>query len=243
MTMKKKIATLLSITTVFIITNLYIPPNTEAAQNNGTSIDMKAHSLTGIKKITNENINGVILGDSIAVSQGAKNSLTNGWDSNLNTLLGNKYSNKILWSNKASSGTLVDYCLLRAQEIDNTTDVVFICVGRNDRNYYTANQFSLKYKQLIRLIQRNAPNADIFCIIEPPMVSSDDSLFMGIKAAIVFVSNNMGVNLLDVWSAFPTNQTALASLLSDGLHPNVAGYMQMSNYIYNRLISMIKSTQ
>ncbi|WP_092333547.1 SGNH/GDSL hydrolase family protein [Desulfosporosinus hippei] len=200
---------------------------------------IKAQPLTGISKIKNGTVKAVILGESIAVSQGASDPLTTGWNSNLEKSLLNKYSNKIEWDNKASAGELVDYCLKRATEIESTTDAVFICSGRIDRNFETPEQFSNKYTQLIYDIKSKAPGADIFCIVEPPMVSTDESLFLGIRAVIINVSAATESNVLDVWSAFPEDQVGLNQLLMDGLHPNDDGYKLMSDYIYNRLVLII----
>jgi len=242
--MKKKILCLLSATLVFAMASLSIPKTVQAAQKTVFNSSVKkANTLTGIRKLKKGTVNAVILGDSIAVSQAASNPLTNGWNSNLNTSLFKKYSNNIVWDNKASSGTLVDYCLERAPEIESTTDVVFICVGRNDRNVYTPDQFSKKYSQLIRVIKRKAPKADIFCIVEPPMVSLDESLFLGIRTAIKNVSTKTEVNLLDVWNGFPRDQVNLGALLSDGLHPNTKGYKLMANYMYNRLVRVINEVK
>jgi len=242
--MKKVIMYLLSATLVFTMASLGIPETVQAAQRTViTEKVIKANTLTGIRKLKRGTVNAVILGDSIAVSQGASYPLTTGWNSELNTSLLEKYSNNIVWDNKASSGTLVDYCLERATEIESTTDAVFICVGRNDRNVYTPYQFSKKYSLLIRVIKRKAPNADIFCIVEPPMVSSDESLFLGIRTAIRDVSAKTEVNLLNVWSAFPKDQVTLGVLLSDGLHPNEKGYKLMSTYMYNRLVMVINTVK
>lgn len=225
---------------------LGIPGLVEAAQ--GTVITesvAKTHPIKGkgIRKLKSGTVNAVILGDSIAVSQGAFKPYKTGWDSYLNKALAKKYSNKIVWDNKALSGTLVDYCLERATEIESTTDVVIICVGRNDRNVYTPYQFSKKYTQLIRVIKRQAPKADILCVVEPPMVSQDESLFRGIRTAIKNVAAKTGVNLLDVWSAFPKDQVALDAVLSDGLHPNKKGYKIMSDYMYTRLVKVINTVK
>lgn len=199
----------------------------------------KEHTLTGISKLKNETVNAVILGDSIAVSQGASDPLTTGWNSELKTSLFNKYSNNIEWDNKASSGHLIDYSLQRSAEISSTTDAVFICSGRIDRNFDTPERFGEKYTQLIYAIKSRAPDADIFCIVEPPMVSSDESLFLGIRTAISDVSANTGSNLLDVWSAFPQDKITLGKYLIDGLHPNDKGYKLMSDYIYKQLVTVI----
>ena len=224
------------------MTSLGIPETVQAAQKTViTARVTKDNSLTGIRKLKRGKVNAVILGDSIAVSQGISKHQTSGWNSDLKTSLSKKYSHNIVWDNKASSGTLVDYCLERATEIESTTDAVFICVGRNDRNVYTPEQFSKKYTQLIRVIKRKAPNADIFCIVEPPMLSLDESLFLGIRRAIINVSDKTGSNLLDVWMAFPKNKDTLGELLPDGLHPNKKGYKLMSNYMYDRLVKVINS--
>ncbi|TGE38328.1 SGNH/GDSL hydrolase family protein [Desulfosporosinus fructosivorans] len=201
------------------------------------------HVLTGISKLKSGTVNAVILGDSIAVSQGASNPLTTGWNSDLETSLFNKYSNKIVWDNKASAGTTIDSCLKRATEIVSTTDAVFICAGRIDRIIDTPDQFSKKYIQLINDIKSKAPNADIFCIVEPPMVSLDESLFLGIRTAIINASVKTGSNLLDVWSAFPQDEVTLGAFLMDGLHPNDAGYYLMSDFMYKRLVTVINAVE
>jgi len=241
--MKKIIRYILSATLVFAIASLGLPEIVHAAEKTvNTASIAKVHTSTGIRKLKRDTVNAVILGDSIAVSQGASNPLSTGWTKDLKRSLVKKYSNNIVWDNKASSGVLVDYCLTRAAEIENTTDVVFICVGRNDRNFYKPNQFSKKYTKLIHIIKSKAPNADIFCIVEPPMVSLDESLFMGIRTAIINVSTKTGSNLIDLWSSFPKKKVRLGALLSDGLHPNDKGYKLMSDYIYNRLVRVISTT-
>lgn len=240
--MKKIISYLLSAILVFTAVDIGIPEGVQAAQQAvTTSAVAKVKPLTGLKKLKKEKVRAVILGDSIAVSQGASNPLKTGWTKDLRRSLIKTYSNNIVWDNKASSGTLVDYCITRAKEIESTTDVVFICVGRNDRNFYTPSQFSKKYAQLIRIIKRKAPDADIFCIVEPPMVSLDESLFLGIRKAIINVSAKTGVNLLDVWSTYPKDLVKLDTLLQDGLHPNDKGYKLMSDYMYKQLDKLIKT--
>ncbi|TGE37027.1 SGNH/GDSL hydrolase family protein [Desulfosporosinus fructosivorans] len=239
---KKIIIYLLSATLAFTLVSLGIPETVTAAEQPViTAAVTKANPLTGIKKLEKAKVSAVILGDSIAVSQGVSNPLKNGWTKELKTSLFKKYSNNIVWDNKASSGTTIDYCLQRATEIKSTTDAVFICVGRNDRNIYTPKQFSKKYAQLIRVIKRKAPDADIFCIVEPPMVSEDESLFLGIRTAIMEVSDKTESNLLDLWSIFPREQITLDGLLSDGLHPNTRGYKLISNYMYKRLVRVINA--
>jgi len=74
-------------------------------------------------------------------------------------------------------------------------------------------------------------------------VSQDESLFFGIRKAIINVSDKTGVNLLDVWSVFPKNQVTLGKLMSDGLHPNDAGYKQMSDYINRKLVKVINKVE
>jgi len=129
--MKKIIMYLLSAILVFAFA---FPSILETVHATRKAVDIapvaKVHTLTGISKLKSGTVNAVILGESIAVSRGASDPLTTGWDSNLKTSLFNKYSNNIVWDNKASSGKTIDYCLERATEIISTTDAVFICAGR-----------------------------------------------------------------------------------------------------------------
>ncbi|SHI77578.1 SGNH/GDSL hydrolase family protein [Desulfosporosinus lacus] len=241
--MKKIIMYVLSATLVFTTLSFGISETVQAAERAvSTATVAKVQTLKGIRKLKNDRVKAVILGDSIAVSQGATDPIKNGWYKDLRRSLYKTYSNNIVWDNKALSGVLIDYCLTRATEIESSTDVVFICIGRNDRNFYTPSQFSRKYTQLIRIIKSKAPKADIFCIVEPPMVSLDESSFMGIRTAIINVSAKTGSNLLDVWSAFPKDLVDLDALMKDGLHPNDKGYKLMSNYMYDRLVKVIKTT-
>jgi len=240
--MKKFAVYLLSVTLVIAMANLCIPETAQAAQEIETPAAVSNdHILTGIRKLKEERVKAVILGDSIALSQGASNPLLNGWSKDLKKDLYSNYSNNIVWDNKALSGSLIDYCLMRATEITSSTDVVFICVGRNDRNFYEMYEFKEKYQQLINIIKGNAPDADIFCIVEPPMVSSDEHAFMGIRTAIINAATNTGSNLLDVWSVFPRDAVALDPLLTDRLHPNNDGYRLMADYMYNILAKEINA--
>ncbi|WP_088189432.1 SGNH/GDSL hydrolase family protein [Desulfosporosinus sp. FKA] len=207
-----------------------------------TAVTVTKHQpLKGISKLKNGTINAVILGDSISVSQGASDPSVTGWNSDLNKSLFDTFGHKIVWDNKGSSGKLIDYALNKAKEISSSTDAVFICLGRIDRNFSTPEQFSEKYTELITIIKSRAPNADIFCIVEPPMISLDESKFAGIRSTIIDVSAKTGSNLLDVWSAFPKDHHSLSELLEDVLHPNDKGNKLMSNFIYQRLVTVINN--
>ncbi|ODA38870.1 SGNH/GDSL hydrolase family protein [Desulfosporosinus sp. BG] len=240
--MKKKSVFLLLAILFFALAGFGIRQKFQASQKTiPATIVAKVQTLTGISKIKSGSVNAVILGESIAVSQGASNPATTSWNSDLNTALYAKYSNKIVWDNKASAGKLIDYSLERAKEITSNTDAVFIFTGRIDRNFSTPEQFSKKYIQLINEIKSKAPKADIFCIVEPPMISPDESKFLGIRKTIMDVAAKNSVNLIDVWSAFPQDPVTLHRLLEDVLHPNDNGNKLMADYIYSYLVTVINT--
>lgn len=208
-----------------------------------TTIAMTIDDPYNISKIKTGVVNAVILGDSISVSQGASDPKSTGWNIDLGTKLHQKHFGYINWINLGRSGITIDYCLEKAEEITSDVDVVFICVGRNDRNIYTPDQFDEKYSLLIKNIKAINPNIEIYLIIEPPMVSLDDSVFNGIRETIFKVANKTDCITVDVWSAFPEDQVKLGLLLSDGLHPNDDGYIVMSDYISNILGGMIENNK
>lgn len=241
MIVKKSISIVLAILT-FVLAGLCIRETVLRQKTVPANTVTEIQPLQGISKLKSGTVKAVILGDSISVNQGASNPSTTGWNVDLNNSLFNKYANRIEWENKGSSGKLIDYCLERAVEITGTTDAVFICSGRIDRNFDTPEQFREKYTALITIIKEKAPNADIFCIVEPPsLISVDEYKFWDIRTAIIDVSAKTGSYLLDVYSAFPQEEVALSAFLADELHPNDKGNKLMSDYIADRLAAVISS--
>lgn len=241
MIVKKSIYLILAIL-VFVLAGLCIRETVLRQKAVPTNTVTKVQPLKGISKLKSGTVKAVILGDSISVSQGASNPSTTGWNAVLNNSLFDKYGNKIEWDNKGASGKLIDYCLERAAEITDTAEAVFICSGRIDRNFDTPEQFREKYTKLITIIKEKAPNADIFCIVEPPsLISVDEYKFWDIRTAIIDISAKTDSYLLDVYSAFPQEEATLSPLLADELHLNDKGNKLMSDYIAKRLAAVINS--
>lgn len=198
-------------------------------------------AIHGIKKIKSDVIKAVVLGDSIALSARATNPSTTGWTADLDSQLKNAFPvGKIQWTILGLNGSGVDYALKRSFELAKDTDVVYICTGRNDAKGYQYAAFKSKYTELITNIKKTAPYADIICIIEPPMVSGDDTMFYATRNAILDSVQETHVLSADTWAKFPKGNSELGPFLYDGLHPNDSGYQIISKCIFDAMQINIK---
>ncbi|WP_434511962.1 SGNH/GDSL hydrolase family protein [Desulfitobacterium sp. AusDCA] len=195
----------------------------------------------GMKKIKTGVIKAVVLGDSIALSARATNPSTTGWTADLDSEIRNVFPvGKIQWTMLGLNGSGIDYALKRSSELTKDTDVVYICTGRNDAQGYLYAAFKKKYTELITTIKKTAPHADIICIIEPPMVSADDTTFTATRKAILASVQETRVLVVDTWAQFPKDNKQLGTFLYDGLHPNDSGYQIISKCIFDTMRNNIE---
>lgn len=109
-----------------------------------------------VKKLNSgEAINAVIIGDGIARSCGCSSSNFT-WHYKLTEKIKQVTPNDTInWHIKAVSGSNVQAGILQLKEIPKDTDIVFICSGRNDVQYLSAQDFKNSYDNLIKHIKSN----------------------------------------------------------------------------------------
>ena len=116
--------------------------------------------------------------------------------------------------------------------------VVFIC-GINDIGRgYTKEEIVANYEAMINAIREKNPECEFLLVSVLPTTSA---FYAGQQAKINllnmaykrFASKTPGVTYVDVYSSFTpqTGEYAYPELLSDGLHPNQAGYEKMAEII------------
>lgn len=135
--------------------------------------------------------------------------------------------------------TTVD-CRARIDELASRdySMVVFIC-GINDIGRgYTKEEIVSNYDAMIQAVRDKNPDCEFLIVSVLPTTSA---FFAGQQAKINllnmaikrYASKTSGVTYVDVYSSFTprTGEYAYPELLSDGLHPNAAGYAKMAEIL------------
>lgn len=135
-------------------------------------------------------------------------------------------------------------CRARIDELANRQYrmVVFI-IGINDIGRgYTKEEIVANVDAMIQAVKANHPECEFLIVSVLPTTSA---FYAGQQAKINllnmaykrYASKTSGVTFVDVYSSFTpkTGEYAYPELLSDGLHPNQAGYAVMADILKNYL--------
>ena len=176
---------------------------------------------SGYQKLADhENINLLVVGDSISEGVGASDkSLT--FANRLRVWLQDQYGCKVNLNNQALSGTASTYGYARTKLLDDQIpyDLIVICYGHND----SEQNFALYYEALLRALHTKYPHASLVAVAEHTQrdTSNNPSNKMRI---IENLCSHYGADIADIAMAFNANRGS--SLISvDGLHPNNEGHL------------------
>jgi len=131
-------------------------------------------------------------------------------------------------------------CLARIDELASRqySKVVFIC-GINDIGRgRTSEEIVANFDGMIQAIRAKNPECEFIFVSVLPTTSAfyrgqQDKIVNLNKAYEDYAAKNDGVTFVDVYSSFTSaaGEYAYAELLSDGLHPNQAGYAKMAEIL------------
>lgn len=178
-------------------------------------------------KYTKKDINILIIGDSIAQSDG-RNSEEGYWHCILQKSLKNDYCINANINLITKNGSKVSWGLEQYNMQVNTMsdyDVVFICFGQNDQ-YNNLETFRSNYSELIESIRQHNPDAKIYGIIESS-IRTDNEFTETIKN----LSNIYRFTYIDTRIAFANSSFLYDELTDDGIHPNDKGNKIYAKYI------------
>ncbi|MEN8904755.1 MAG: SGNH/GDSL hydrolase family protein [Clostridiales bacterium] len=245
--MKKKY--FLTLTIIFLISFILVLAighinNISGLSKESDLLDNKTKlndSILYNKLTENNQINILVIGDNIGKSYGSS-SKKNQWVNKFSQYLTKTYKanvkTKYITSlNSTAFSSLVDY------SIENTptkTDLAIICLGSNDINQYSAEQFSIFYENLIRKIKLENPNSEIITVLENSLeYSSKDSAKISQYVNIIKnLSMHYKTILLDAITVFNSSDIDPKELLTqNSIFPNDLGYLQY----YNTIIDLFKN--
>lgn len=185
-----------------------------------TVINQGLANLTELKTVK-----ALVLGDAVAESRGASDADEASWHSIISKDLQDKYPGEFEWLFKGTTEATINDVLGYVPEVTLETDLVILCLGRNDWRTVRLTEFKKKYEQLIIELKAKSPQVDIFLIVEPPIKdTAANNRFFPFRKIIMDLGQKHDLPVIDQWSAFIEDPTPLDGLLADGVNPNNKGY-------------------
>ncbi|AET70583.1 lysophospholipase L1-like esterase [Desulfosporosinus orientis DSM 765] len=196
-------------------------PTAEAEPSESAS----AKSLPGPGEEELTTIRILVLGDAVAASQGASQKDETGWHALVSRELQGKYPLNFQWDFKTTEQATINNALTCVSDVTAETNLIILCLGRNDWTVLTPKEFKEKYEELLMTLKDKNPSAGIFLIAEPPVKNiKSNNRFFPYRQAILDLGKNQQLPVLDLWSAFIQDPAPLTDLLADGVNPNDQGY-------------------
>lgn len=155
----------------------------------------------------------LVVGDSIGNGRGA-DEWEDRWPVLLQTELGETYGVDVSLENISMDGntSFAGYARTAMLETESV-DCAIICYGAND----SPINFSVYYESLIRVIQKNYPNASVISVLESTEWDEEGAEKMNVIRSL---ANHYGISVADTVTPFRDDYD---SLVVDDVHPNVAG--------------------
>lgn len=186
-----------------------------------------------------ENLNYLIIGDSIGQSSGTGDK-EYFWFIQLNEKLKKEYNINHITTKKLTAGgaTSFDGFIKYAPSgIVKLYDLVFISFGQNDVNVMNPEEFGIFYENIIREIKEKHPKAEIVTLIESSLKGEE------YPDIIKKISNRHNTILVDTRIPFYNSGKTNDELTVDTIHPTNEGYTLYANQIFNILKKSIESNK
>lgn len=220
---------------VFLVYSHWEARVTVAKNNIKTSAiqEMPKQRLNIYEKIKQqEPIHYLMIGDSIGQGAGAPSGKQ--WYAQLNQLLKDEYGVLAFGHNLNQGGSTIihgwaRYGTSRFLEKEKI-DLVFICLGQNDRAVMSPEEFGGMYESLVRGLKRDMPNAEIIPIIESSITNNET-----FPEQINKISQYYNLTPVDTRVPFNNSGIPYRELAPDGVHPNEKGYALYAKQILDLL--------
>lgn len=207
---------------------LYVAPVSEPDATPASSPTAETNPVmpVGLAKLKSaETVKALVLGDSVAESVGASKKEISSWYTLVNKDLQITYPGTFEWTFITSDKATIDDALKTLPEMTPETDVIVLCVGRNDWTTLTTEDFKLKYEQFLAEVTVKSPNAELFLVVEPPVNSlATNNKSFPYRQVILDLGKDHQLPVIDAWTVFIEDPTPLDGLLFDGVNPNDQGY-------------------
>ncbi|EHQ91875.1 SGNH/GDSL hydrolase family protein [Desulfosporosinus youngiae] len=203
-----------------------IVSDAEAAAPDPLIVAQNTITQQGLAKLIEPTtVKALVFGDAVAGGQVASNANELSWHALISKKLEDKYPGNLQWQFKTTPEATIQDVLTYVPEVAPNTDLIILCLGRNDWTIHTTHDFQEKYEQLIIDLKAQSPQGDLFLIAEPPVKSIDrNNKSFPYRQIILGLGQKHQLPVIDEWSAFISDPTPLNGLLADGVNPSDKGY-------------------
>jgi len=200
--------------------------DSEAVKTDPSVVDQSTVTHQGLAKLIEpKTVKALVLGDAVAESRGATNKDESAWYALISKDLRDKYPGNLQWIFKTTTSATINDVLKYIPEVTQDTDLVIICLGRNDWRRVKLTEFKQKYEQLLVDLKAKSPLIDIFLVVEPPVKDVEqNNKFFPYRKIIMDLGQKHDLPVIDEWSAYINDPTPLDELLANGVNPNDKGY-------------------
>ncbi len=175
-----------------------------------------------------ENINVLIVGDSIGAGTGASDD-AHKWSNLLAEYLSSKYGISVTTTNISMSGNTSYAGYSRVMMLDEGIDydLAVICYGQND----STTNFSLYYELIVRAISSKYTNCSIISILQSSQKDYTEKIMV-----IQEICEYYGIPTVDTIEPFQADYDAYSD---DGVHPNDTGYAIYAECVENVIDTLV----
>lgn len=173
-----------------------------------------------------DDVNILVLGDSIGMSKGASDPNQTGWTSLVAQDLQALYPGQSKWTYKTGEGFTANNIQPLIPEIGADSDVVLLCFGRSDSSKIRLTDFKRKYQEIIQSVRAKVPQADIYLLVEPPVKNiQSNNRYFPYRQVILDLGQQNQIKVIDQWASFVNSPEPLQTLLvTDQVYPSDKGY-------------------
>ncbi|MDZ4992222.1 SGNH/GDSL hydrolase family protein [Clostridium perfringens] len=189
------------------------------SNNKGQNNEEKTSSNVYEKIKTGEEVNILVLGNGIGLSEG-KSDESGNWTSSLSKWLEETYKSKANITNLSQDKATVKTGLEALAQNKDNFDLAYIIFGQNDQKALKPKEFKEDYEKIIESLKERNKNIVIVPIIENSLRKKNEY-----TNAIEELAKANNLTVIDMATVFTKDPAPYAKLtIKGGIYPNNLGY-------------------
>lgn len=181
-----------------------------------------------------KNLNILVLGDGIGLSEGIKDT-NNNWTTDLSRYLKEEYKVNSNITNLSEKEENSKIALEKLEKNKGNYDLAYVFLGQEDKDSLKPGEFQSNYKEIIKILKERNSKVDIVPVIENSLRNKNEYTNI-----IEEISKDDNLKVLDMATVFTKDPKPYKELTSDNIYPNDLGYELYTNNIKSLLEENLK---